>query len=156
MTRTFSFFLFFFLVYLFILRESECMRGGRGEREGERIPKRLHAISIKPKAGLHLMIPRSWPEPKSRVRCLADHAPRVPQQGASTRTISYPSYFFSLTQDLAHDQHICHSTTNHVSSIYSLASSLLAMFPPFHSSLHHYIHCCIPSPTCSPQAQTNY
>lgn len=30
------------------------------------------------------------------------------------------------------------------------------MSPPSCSSLHHYIHHGIPSPACSPQAQTNY
>ena len=43
----------FFNGYLFILREVESKQGG-AEREGDRIPSRLHAVSIEPDVGLEL------------------------------------------------------------------------------------------------------
>ena len=41
-------------MYLFMLRERECMSRERAEkdRERERIPSRLHAVSTEPDAGL--------------------------------------------------------------------------------------------------------
>ena len=46
----------FFNGYLFILREREHASGSRGRERGrERIPSRLHAVSIEPGAGLELI-----------------------------------------------------------------------------------------------------
>ena len=42
----------FLKVYLFILREREREKAGKGS---ERIPSRLHAVSAEPNAGLNLM-----------------------------------------------------------------------------------------------------
>ena len=45
---------FFFNIYLFILKERECVSRGRAEREGERerIPNRLRAVSAELDLGL--------------------------------------------------------------------------------------------------------
>ena len=36
------------------MRETERVSRGGAEREGERIPSRLHAVSVEPDAGLEL------------------------------------------------------------------------------------------------------
>ena len=41
-------------MFLFIYFERERVRRGGAEREGERIPSRLHTVSAKPDAGLKL------------------------------------------------------------------------------------------------------
>ena len=44
-------------MFIYFQRERERERErmwGRGEREGERIPSRLHTVSIEPDAGLEL------------------------------------------------------------------------------------------------------
>ena len=45
------------------------MSGGRAEREGERIPSRLHTVSAEPNIGLDLMIHETEPH----VRLCADN-----------------------------------------------------------------------------------
>ena len=47
-------FFFFFLISLFILREREGERMGEGQKERERIPRRLHAVRAEPDARLDL------------------------------------------------------------------------------------------------------
>ena len=67
---------FCFALFLFF-------RGGWGRRrEGEKILSRLHT---QPDRGLALTTLRSWPELKSRVRCLSDWATQAP--------LNYPFYF---------------------------------------------------------------
>ena len=46
----------FFEVYLFTLRQRERKRAGKGlrEREGERVPSKLHAVGEEPDVGLKL------------------------------------------------------------------------------------------------------
>ena len=83
---SFSYILFFKInVYLFWERERAhvCMpvhaSGGGTEREGERIPSRLLAVRAKPNVpSLYPTIVRSWPEWKSRVRCLTNWATQAP------------------------------------------------------------------------------
>ena len=43
---------FYFFKCLFILRERERASKGGAEREGDRIPSRLHAVSAEPNMGL--------------------------------------------------------------------------------------------------------
>ena len=59
-------------IYLFWERERERER--EAEREGERESQAGSTVSSEPDTGLHPMIMRSWPELKSRVRCLTDWA----------------------------------------------------------------------------------
>ena len=49
--------LFLFFLSLFILRERERVSRGGAEREGERIPGRLRALSAEPDPGLELTKP---------------------------------------------------------------------------------------------------
>ena len=69
--------LFFYIKDLFIyLKERERVQvheqGGEGQRERERISSRLQA---EPKAQHKTL--RSWPELKSRVKCLTEWATQV-------------------------------------------------------------------------------
>ena len=73
-------FFYLFLKCLFIFeREREWVQAGEGQRERwrERIPSRLHAVSMEPDMGLDVTTVRSWPELKSRVRGLTE-PPRCP------------------------------------------------------------------------------
>ena len=64
-------FLFVFFLSLFILRETESMRRGGGEREGEREFQAGSALSAwSQKWGLNPWTVRSWPELKLRIGCL--------------------------------------------------------------------------------------
>ena len=51
---------------------------GGAEREGERETQADFPLNVEPSAGLDLMTLRSWPEWKSRVRCLTDWATHAP------------------------------------------------------------------------------
>ena len=73
-------------IYLFILRERERARArehalawaGEGQREGERESQAGSLQSAwSPTPGLNPRTMRSWPELKSRVRCLSDWATQV-------------------------------------------------------------------------------
>ena len=74
---------FFFLCYLFILRDREkervCMHVSRGgtQREKSQAGFALSAQSLM--CGSIPQTMRSWPELKSRVRCLTDRATQAPQ-----------------------------------------------------------------------------
>ena len=46
---------FFLSLFLFILRKTQRANGGGAEREGDRIPSRLHTVSAKLDKGLELM-----------------------------------------------------------------------------------------------------
>ena len=78
------FFLNFFYVYLFILRQRAWAGQGQREREGERIISRLCTVSIEPNAGLELkncklnsgtlnLNSRTWAEIKSQILNLLNH-----------------------------------------------------------------------------------
>ena len=45
---------FFTCLFILFLRQRECMNRGEAEREGERIPSRLHTFSAEPDVGLKL------------------------------------------------------------------------------------------------------
>ena len=47
-------FFFFFLTFIYLLRERESKQERGRERGGERIPSRLHAVSAEPNAELEL------------------------------------------------------------------------------------------------------
>ena len=51
--------------------------GGEVERGRDRIPGRLRAVSTEPDVGLNSRTVRSWPEPRSRVRCLTNWTTQV-------------------------------------------------------------------------------
>ena len=71
-------YLFIFNVYLFWERASTCQGGA--EREGERIPARLHTVRVEPDAGLELMNHEimTWAETKSGTLNRLSH-PGVPR-----------------------------------------------------------------------------
>ena len=57
-----------FLMFVYFERERAHVHTSvGGERESERIPSRLHAVSTEPHVGFNPMTLRSRPEPKSRV-----------------------------------------------------------------------------------------
>ena len=63
-------------IYLFL---RERARAGKGQREGERESQAGSVLSAQsPMWGLMSHTVRSWPEPKSRVRCLTNWATQVP------------------------------------------------------------------------------
>ena len=67
--------LFFFKVHLFTLREQERASWGGAERGIERESQAGSTLPVQsPMWVLKSQIVRSWPEPKSRVRCLIDWA----------------------------------------------------------------------------------
>ena len=76
----------FFLRFIYVW-EKRCVQWVRGRgRKGEKISGRLlaeHEVLrgwISPDSGLNLTTLRSWPELKSRGRCLTDWATQVPQR----------------------------------------------------------------------------
>ena len=54
----------------------------RGKREGERESPVDSLLSEEPDVGLDPTILRSWPEPKSRVKCLTNWANQAPHNFA--------------------------------------------------------------------------
>ena len=76
-----SFFLFFSF-FRFVYFERDTVWVGEGQREGERIPRRLHAqCRVWHGAGIRVTV-RSWPEPKPRGH-LTDWATQTPRCGTS-------------------------------------------------------------------------
>ena len=79
-----SFFLCLFLTFIYLFWERERGRvsalagEGQRERKRERIPSRLHSVSMEPNAGSHSWTVTSWPELRSRVRGLPDWGTQVP------------------------------------------------------------------------------
>ena len=71
----------FFKIYLFISererREREHVSGERGTGKGKESQSNT-PLSTEPDVGLNLMIRRSWPEPKSRIRRSTDWTTQVP------------------------------------------------------------------------------
>ena len=66
-------------IYVFVLFiYLEGTSRGRGKVEGEREFQAYSMLSVEPSMGLSHMTPRSWPEPKSRIRCLTDWATQAP------------------------------------------------------------------------------
>ena len=68
-------FFFFFNVYLFL-------RGGEGRERNRQFQAGSTLSAQSQMLGLHLWTVRSWPELKSRVRCLNDWAIQAPHQQA--------------------------------------------------------------------------
>ena len=65
-------------MFIYFERERErshaCTSRGGAEREGDRIPSRLPAVSAEFNTGLSPMTERTRPEPKSRVGCSTNRA----------------------------------------------------------------------------------
>ena len=68
----------FFNVYVYILRERACDQG-MGTERGKRIWSNLCIVSTEATEGWNSQTMRSWPEQKSRERCLNNWATQVPQ-----------------------------------------------------------------------------
>ena len=69
-------------------RERENISGGGSEGEGERESYQT-ALSTESDAGLDISNLRSWPKPKSRVRCSTDWASQAPQKHSWIRRINW-------------------------------------------------------------------